>query len=315
METWTAETWTDPAWLAEAHAWIGDALARSGTTATAPSEQIHVRPWSTVIRVPTADGDLYFKANTPALSHEAALVVVLSERRPDCVPPLRGVDVGRGWLLMTDAGLRLREIVERERDLSRWLEILPLYAGLQLDLADTAERLVALGVPDLRLATLPDGYERLVDEHPLVSGEERRRLAGERGHVRELCDELAAFGIAETIEHDDFHDGQVFVRDGSYLLLDWGDACVTHPFFTLAVTLDGVLAWGLDDVEGSVDTAPFQAAYLQPFAERSGRDDLAAAAVIARRLGWACRAVSCHFAGAEPDTTLPQLRMFLDGRA
>ena len=29
-------------------------------------------------------------------------------------------------------------------------------------------------------------------------------------------------------------------KDGRYLLLDWGDACVTHPYFTLAVTLDGV---------------------------------------------------------------------------
>ncbi len=314
MDAWTAETWTDPLWLAEARAWIGETLAGSGITATAPDEQIHVRPWSTVIRVPTIEGDLYFKANTPALSHEAALVVTLSERRPDCVPPLRGVDVDRGWMLMADAGTRLRELVEQERDLSRWLDILPLYAGLQLDLADASERLVALGVPDLRLATLPNGYERLVDEHPTLSVEERSRLAGERGRVRELCAELAAFGIAETIDHDDFHDGQVFVRDGRYLLLDWGDACVAHPFFTLAVTLDGVLAWGLDDVEGSVDTAPFQDAYLLPFAERSGRDDLTAAAAIARRLGWACRAVSCHFSGAEPDMTLPQLRMFLDGR-
>jgi len=315
MNAWSAETWTDPEWLAGAHAWIRAVLAGSGTAASAPFEQIHVRPWSTVIRVPTSDGDLYFKANTPALSHEAALVVELSERRPDCVPPLRGVDVDRGWLLMTDAGVRLREIVARERDFSRWLEILPLYAGLQLDLADSAERLVALGVPDLRLARLPAGFDRLIDEHPTLSADERRRLTGERGRVRELCAELAGFGIAETIEHDDFHEGQVFVRDGRYLLLDWGDACVTHPFFTLAVTLDGVLAWGLDDVAGSVDTTPFQDAYLQPFAERSGRDDLAAAATIARRLGWACRAVNCHSTGAEPETTVPRLRMFLDGRA
>ncbi len=110
-------------------------------------------------------------------------------------------------------------------------------------------------------------------------------------------------------------DVQVFVRDGRYLLLDWGDACVSHPFFSLAVTLDGQLAWGLDDVQGSVDTAPFRDAYLGPFATWSGRDDLADAAEIARRLGWVCRAANCHFAGAEPETTRTHLRMYLDGRA
>jgi hypothetical protein len=51
-------------------------------------------------------------------------------------------------------------------------------------------------------------------------------------------------------------------------LMDWGDACISHPFFTLSVTLEGVIAWGLDDVEGSVDTAPFRDAYLAPFADR-----------------------------------------------
>ena len=43
-------------------------------------------------------------------------------------------------------------------------------------------------------------------------------------------------------------------RDGSHLVMDWGDACVSHPFFTLSVTLEGVLAWGLDDEEKATNT-------------------------------------------------------------
>lgn len=106
------------------------------------------------------------------------------------------------------------------------------------------------------------------------------------------------------------HDGQVFVRDGRYLLLDWGDACVSQPFFSLAVTLEGGIAWGLDDVQGSVDVAPFRAAYLEPFA-RAG-SDLVAAAVLASRLGWVCRAVNGHVLG-DLDGTRVRLRMFDDG--
>ena len=35
------------------------------------------------------------------------------------------------------------------------------------------------------------------------------------------------YGIAETIQHDDLNDGAVYVRDGRYVILDWGDACVS----------------------------------------------------------------------------------------
>ena len=56
-----------------------------------------------------------------------------------------------------------------------------------------------------------------------------------------MCGESRSHGVPETIQHDDLHDGQVYVRNGSYRLLDWGDACVSHPFFTMAVTLEGVI--------------------------------------------------------------------------
>ena len=131
--------------------------------------------------------------------------------------------------------------------------------------------------------------------------------------MRALCDELAGYGIPETIQHDDFHDGQVYVRDDRYSLLDWGDACVSHPFFTLSVTLEGVLAWGLDDVEGSVDIEPFRDAYLAPFAGIADGPDVVAASAIALRLGWVCRAINARLGGAADANIRVHLRMFLDG--
>ena len=299
--------WQDPLWLAGAYEWVEGELARLGLRRIGEIEQPHVYPWSTVLRVPTSRGDVWFKANEDSLRHEAALVTLLSARRPDCVPPLLGADPERGWMLMADAGVQLRRLQEAEREVGRWLDVLPLYAGVQLDLADEVDELLAVGVPDLRLAELPAKYERFVDG---LDVEERFRAAAPR--VAELCEELAAYGIPETIQHDDLHDGQVFVRDGLYLLMDWGDACVSHPFCTLAVTLEGVLAWGLDDVEGSVDTAPFRDAYLRPWAESHG-GDLVAACEVALRLGWAARAVNGHVPGSE-GSTVARLRMFLDGR-
>lgn len=300
--------WQDPSWLAEARLWIESALARLGLRRTGGIEQPHVYPWSTVMRVPTEAGDVWFKANDDSLRHEAGLLELLSSRRPDCVPAPLATDPGRGWILMADAGEQLRKLLPVERDLDRWKDALRLCAEVQLDLTDAVDTMLALGVPDLRLATLPDRYERFVAE---IDAEPRFRRAA--GQVAELSDALAGYGILETIQHDDLHDGQVFVKDGRHLLMDWGDACISHPFFTLSVTLEGVIAWGLDDVEDSVDTAPFRDAYLAPFADRYDAD-LVGASEIAVRLGWACRAVNGHVPGEEKATSA-RLRMFVDGRA
>ena len=294
--------WTDPDWLAEAHAWIAAHVSPTGEI-----EQPHVRPWSTVLRVPTADGAVWFKANSPQQQFEAALVGVLAAERPDVVPPLVAVDRKRGWMLMADAGERLREVVTREQSLVRWLEILPLMAGVQLDLASRAEELVASGVPDLRLAVLPARFEAFLDEVGPTLGDDEL-VARARALVPwtyEASEELASHGIPETIQHDDFHDGQVFVKNGRYLLMDWGDACVSHPFFTLSVTLQGFLSWGLDDVENSEPIEPHAERYLARFGGAHGIDLDAA-----MRLGWACRVVNGHLP-YEPGSTKARLGMFL----
>ena len=98
-------------------------------------------------------------------------------------------------MLMADAGERLRGIVERERDLSCWLDILPLYAGLQIDLADHADELVSLGVPDLRLATLPSRLESMLDGLVELPAFDPRRLERSVSRVKEMCDELAGYGL------------------------------------------------------------------------------------------------------------------------
>ncbi len=300
--------WQDPDWLDAAHSWIGAELSRLGMSAAGPVEQPHVYPWSTVLRVPTTDGVLWFKANDASLRHEAAVVDLVAARRPDAVPPLLARDLDQGWMLMADAGESLRTVVPREGSLDRWLTVLPLYAGVQLDLQPDVDRLLGVGVPDRRLASLPAQFDELVHR---IDVEPRLRRATTQ--VEELCSALAEHGLPELLQHDDLHDGQVFVRDGRHLLMDWGDACVSHPFFTLSVTLEGVLAWGLDDVEGSVDTTPYLEAYLAPYADRYA-GDLVAAARLALRLGWVCRAVNGHVPG-DDDQTRTRLRMFLDGRA
>ena len=295
------DAWTDARWLADVKGWVDWQLEELGLQSTGDLEQPHVRPWSTVLRMPTTGGDVWFKANIPVLAYEAGAVALLAARRPDAVPGLLATDVERGWMLMADGGERLREIVEREGALRRWLDVLPRYGELQLDLAPDIDEFLALGLPDRRLQTLARQYEELIDRVETVTDDERGRLRALVPTIAELCDRLASVGVPETIQHDDLHDGQVFVRDGRYLFFDWGDACVSHPFFSMSVTLEGNLAWGLDDVEGSEDIAPYRDAYLEAFHRFAGRAELRAAHDAALRLGWICRALNVErFASGLP---------------
>ena len=299
--------WLSPDFVAAAHAWIDDRLAELGVERTGDVEQPHVYEWSTVMRVPTPAGVLWFKANHEPLRHEAAVTALVATRDPEHVPAPLAYDPDSGWMLQSDAGRRLREVVQEERSLERWHDVLDACARIQLACEGDVPELLRLGVPDMRLHVLPAAYAGLLAELDDVDP----RLPDPE-QVGEMCTELASYGVRETLQHDDLHDGQVFVRDGVPLLMDWGDACISHPFFTLSVSLEGVIAWGIDDEAHSPDVAPFLASYLRPYRERYDRD-LDAAAHLAMRLGWLCRAVNGHLP-ADPDTTHTRLRMYLDGR-
>ena len=266
-------TWTRPDWLAEVRAWIDERVEVTGK-----AEQPHLQPWATALRLPTADGILWFKAVSPIHRFEVGLTRLLADLRPDRVTKLVDADERRGWMLMHDAGTRLRDLPAR---VEHWERVLPLYAELQLAAAPSADRLLELGVPDMRLAGLVRSLE------PVAAA--NRELGAWLPEVEALVEELRASGLPETIQHDDLHDGQVFVRDGHYRVLDWGDSCVSHPFHSLTVILRAA-AWKLELEPGGPELERMRDAYLEPWgppAELAGLAETAyRTGTLARALAW-----------------------------
>lgn len=274
--------WTRAAWLAQAEKWI-----RERVDVTGEIEQPHVRWWSTVLRVPTADGDLFFKAVQPVHRFEAALTARLAELQPERVTEVVDFDAERGWLLMRDAGRRLRELVESAADLHHWRRVLPKYAQLQIEVAPYTDELLALDVPDERLALLPDLFRELLSVQPYgLTDDEYRRALAAVPRFEEMCRALAEDGLPDTIQHDDLHDGQVFVCDDRYLVFDWGDSCVSHPLHSLTVTLRSI-AWRLDLPPGGAELRRLRDVYLEPFGRSAEVGDLAyRTGTIARAIAW-----------------------------
>jgi Phosphotransferase enzyme family len=245
-------------------------------------------PWAAVLSVPTDRGLLYFKHSSEWHAQEAALVEILARRRPELVTEVVAVDA-HGRMLMRDAGPQLSAILEDDRDLRYWEEALPLYAELQLEAAADADELVAAGAFDRRSNVLPGLFRRLL-EHPAEgqTTEEYDGLVRLVPEVERVCEQLAAAPVPETINNDDFTDGSIHVRDGGYHFLDWGDACVSHPFFTLTVT-QRVIEIRHELPVRSPEIMRIRNAYLEPFTRLAARAELEALVEPARRIGQICR--------------------------
>ena len=302
--------WLDPAWLAQARAWIEARADVAGEL-----DQFHVRWWSTVIRVPTRDGDLFFKAVGRGFEFEPPLTAKLATLAPDRVPELVDVDVERGWMLMRDAGERLREVVREPGDLHHWERALPRYAELQIAAAPHAGDLLELGVPDAGVAKLPDQLrDALAAPVAGLTADQYEQMVAALPRFEAMCAELAGYGIPETIQHDDLHDGQVFHRDGRYLFFDWGDSCVSHPFHSLTVTLR-LAAFRLDLEPGGAELRRLRDVYLEPFGAPTEAADLAyRTGTIARALAWV-RYVRAAGVDTEPeDDSAPAygMKLFLE---
>jgi hypothetical protein len=83
-----------------AETWIRKHVEPAGRIETA-----HERPWSTVMRVPLANGVAWFKACAPVQAFEPRLSTEVYARWPDRVAEVLAHDEEHSWLLLADAGV------------------------------------------------------------------------------------------------------------------------------------------------------------------------------------------------------------------
>lgn len=70
--------WRRRAWRAKALNWAKLSLVERGIAVTGRPTDFRVRPWATVIPLPTDRGIVYFKATWPPQRHEAGTSAALA---------------------------------------------------------------------------------------------------------------------------------------------------------------------------------------------------------------------------------------------
>lgn len=296
--------WYDRQWQKQAYKWIRVQVSRLSIQIMGDIEQPHAYPWSTVMRVPTNQGTLFFKATATETIYETALTQMLARWYPDCMPELLAVDITRGWMLMLDGGEQLRASIRPSQDIKPWEPVITRYAELQISLAEHASEILALGIPDHRLAALPALYSKLlVDEASLMIDQEKGLTSAELRQLKDLtprfeqiCADLAAFGIPESINHGDFHDGNVLLKNGRITFFDWGDADMTHPFVSLRTFFVSMeIALKLDDwAPPTPEMTALLNRYLEPWERFADKERLRTAYSLSRPVASIVKTLAWH---------------------
>jgi hypothetical protein len=283
--------WERRGWYAEAVRWILSQCERLGHAPSGPVEQLKAA-WSlsTILRVPTSVGALYFKAAYAKPPSELAIIDTLARRWPRNIPVVIASDVDRGWMLMRDFGERSLD----HEPIARWQAANRRFSAIQLACSADLTPWWRLRCPDRRIPVLVACMDRMfcdptatrIDEPGGLTSVAMAQLRKLMPRLHDMWGELATIPIPASLVQQDFRHGNIALSETGYVFYDWSDTVVGHPFFACCRFLDY-----LPNGPGSRRGLPVEerrrriaVSYLQPWTRIVGHDDLWRAFELVRQL-------------------------------
>jgi hypothetical protein len=156
------EVWSSASWREAAVSWLDEHLPAAGIERIGEVEQPQLRPWATVLKVPTSVGTVWLKAAGATTAFEVPLYDLLRRVAPDHVLNPIAADLDRGWVLLPDGGPSLGATLNGGELADALTRALPEYAQFQRNLAPRADELVAMGLADMRPEVMPRRFEEAV---------------------------------------------------------------------------------------------------------------------------------------------------------
>ena len=297
--------WERAGWFAEAGNWIQFQLDRLNLQITGSVAQHRALQHSAaVLRVPTSSGQLYFKAAYDKPPLESRLHALLSRQWPEQVPAMLAVDHQRNWMLLPD----LAPGSERQHGPGSLARAAAAMGRIQAESTGILDALQQAGCSEQGAAALEaflraDDFQQRIPELPEagLSEAEREDLGRAAGRLADSCGRLADCGVPDTLVHPDFRAPNFFVGADSVRIIDWEDASIAPPFFTLLELLreerPAALAEPLRD--------PVVQAWMEPLARSAGEEALQRGLDLALRLqpAWRLKRWIEEFDWLEPGST------------
>lgn len=240
-----------------------------------------------MLKVPTSQGDVYFKTVIPEFAGEPARLAALASRFPDRIPQVVASDEAQGrWITRDFGGVSGWDLVG-ERD-----GCLTAFAGLQIGFVDHLDELEAAGFPVRTYDDIATDIDQVVTRDDLwhdpslpraLSDDERQRFLRLGPVLADRCASLADGSFPLTVSHGDLELLNVVRAANGWVLHDWTCAAISHPFIDLA-------CWVSDCDE--TEAAGAVAAYLDAWQPFGSAADLQRRWMLAKPVGGMCELLS-----------------------
>jgi hypothetical protein len=225
--------WARPGGVTATIVWADGELASIGRPRVGSADQIKTWNLSSVLRLPTAAGDVWCKSVPPFLTHEGTIIAMVGADEPALVPSLLASDPTSNTVLLDD--------VPGEDDWdateARLLTMVETLVRLQARWATRIDELLDARLPDWRAASLMHLIDALAsrsDVRAQLTDDELGDLDTLVGNLPDRFAALEACGIPDSLVHGDFHPGNWRSDGRSLVLLDWGDVGVGHPMLDMS---------------------------------------------------------------------------------
>ncbi len=230
--------------------WLDAELDAQHRPRTGELEIIKHSQISLLARVSTVGGQVYLKAVPDFFRLEVPVTCWLSGELVGAAPPALAADAEQGWLLLEDAGETLNlNVVDwnfPNSGRATWTPddsraLMRHVASIQRASETWLDEVRGLGLPEKGpeyvlgwLPRLLGGEYFQVGQEDGLSAEEAARLRTMQAEVQAALERLRDSPIPLTLGHGDLHEGNVLRRAAQFTLIDWSDACITHPFLDVS---------------------------------------------------------------------------------
>lgn len=226
-------------WLGTLCSWTSAVIRPLGLELIDSLRQFNASRAFNLIRFETTGHAVWFKAVGEPNLREFAITLKLAGLFPVFMAEILATKPEwNGWLTREVDGRHLGE----GKDIAAWERAAADLAKLQIASIPFSESFLPLGAHDLRIDALfsaihPffDRVARLMDQQfktpPAILSREEVRLT--RVLVEDALTMLADLRIPATIGHLDLNPGNIMVATDRCVFLDWAEAYMGHPFFSL----------------------------------------------------------------------------------
>ena len=207
-------------------------------------------PWSTVLRLTVGGKVLYAKQTPPDLFIETKIIKAIQDIVENSKTPLiLHLNSEINCYLMESCGdyslrTKFNGVLEPEL-LFRGIKS---YVSIQRGLESHLGALEKIGVPDWRIARLPELYTDLINNENLLKEEgltldEIKRLKKLSTKINSICEFLSKQPIKETLVNFDFNDNNLILNEKTQEIsvVDLGESAISHPFLNIAAHLASLL--------------------------------------------------------------------------